>query len=301
MSEKIILGTRGSDLALAQARLVAEALRAANAQVEVELCVIQTRGDRELGLPLTDAVETMSKGLFTRELEEALWRGEIHAAVHSMKDLPTENAEGLVIAAVLPREDWRDVLITRDPAGLVALPVGARVATSSPRRAEQLMAQRCDLVPVPVRGNVPTRLKKLAERGEAEALILAAAGLKRLGFFEGNGRLRGWDLFAEVLGDFLPAPAQGIIALQTREDQRDRFAVISDPATARCAEAERGLLTALGGGCSLPLGAVATENGGEMTLRAVLFRDGNMRRTSASGPADDPLALAHTVAQQLRL
>jgi len=290
----IVLGTRGSDLALAQTRLVQSALAAAHPEWQIEQRIIQTKGDQRLDLSLPEA-GALDKGLFTKELEVALLRGEIHAAVHSLKDLPTEMPPGLQLAAVLPREDVREVLISKSPGGLAGLPQGARVGTSSPRREAQLRVVRPDLVPVPIRGNVPTRLRKLAEGSEFDAILLAAAGLKRLGLLHNDDYL-----YFEILGEFLPAPGQGAVAIETTPEHAEKFAAIHHAETWACVSAERELLRQLGGGCHLALGALAQAEGTELTLRAIWFEGTVSRTAQASGHLTEPERVAQLVVAQLK-
>lgn len=290
----IVIGTRGSDLALAQTQLVQSALRTAHPGWQIQQQIIQTKGDQRLDLSLPEA-GALDKGLFTKELEVALLQGEIHAAVHSLKDLPTELPAGLQLAAVLPREDVREVLVSKTRGGLAALPQGARVGTSSPRREAQLRAVRPDLISRPIRGNVPTRLRKLAEGTDFDAILLAAAGLKRLGLLQ-----NGSGLYFEILGEFLPAPGQGAVAIETTPEHAGKFAAIHHAETWACVSAERELLRQLGGGCHLALGALAEVEGTELTLRAVWFA-GSVRRTAqASGLLTEPERVAQLVVAQLK-
>ena len=241
----IRLGTRGSALALAQARSVAAAMIG----VEVEVVPMRTEGDR-----LADARLAVvgGKGLFVRDIEEALLRGDIDLAAHSLKDLPAEPPAGLVLAAFPPREDARDVLVARRPFTLATLPEGARVGTSSPRRRALLLAERPDLRVGPIRGNVDTRLRKLSA-GEADVIVLAAAGLARLGRLdEAGGRLDG-ELF-------VPAAGQGVIAIQARVPSPAADAAVASvnhAATMACLQAERAAVRALGASCHAPVGVSA--------------------------------------------
>ncbi len=269
MITTLTLGTRGSALALTQSRLVADALRAAHPHLEIQEEIIRTIGDNRLDAPL-HALAPLDKGLFTKELENALLANTIDFAVHSLKDLPTENPPGLTLAAILERADPSDLLISKTPGGLVALPANATVATSSPRRHHQLLHLRPDLTVVDIRGNVPTRLQKLADSPTLAATVLAKAGLDRLGHHvipEG--------LHATVIKEMLPAPGQGAIAVQTRADHESTialFAPLHHEPTARCVEAERDILRQLGGGCHLPLGVRAWINeSGELETQATLF------------------------------
>src|SRR3954463_15052208 len=245
------IGTRASELALRQARLVGTALLARG--IESELVTFKTTGDKKLDQPLS---EIGGKGLFTRELEVALAKNKIDCAVHSLKDLPTESPDGLEIVAQLEREDPRDVLVVNRQTGaegLDDLPRGSRVGTSSLRRRAQLMARRPDLEVVELRGNVPTRLSKV-ERGTVHAAILAAAGLIRL---EVQRRI---TMFLEP-PEWLPAPGQGAIAIQARSDDprmTSLLAPLDHEPTSIATRAERAFLAALEGGCQVPIGALVT-------------------------------------------
>lgn len=274
---KLILGTRGSQLATTQSGHVADMLRAHGH--DVELRIIVTRGDQNQSTPVA---QIGGKGLFTAELEEALAAGRIHLAVHSLKDLPTEDAPGLVVAAIPPREDHRDAVVG---APLADLPAGARVGTASLRRRALLGARRPDLECVALRGNVDTRIRKVRD-GELDSVILAAAGLHRLG--------RKADI-AEYL-DFLPAPAQGALAVQAHSENEEVLAAlrtIHDEETALHTRAERELLSVLEGGCSVPVGALATPG---LHLRAVVAAPDGKRVIEAEGRGDDPVALGREVA-----
>lgn len=257
------IGTRASELAVRQARLVEKALIARG--ITCEIVTFKTTGDKKLDQPLS---EIGAKGLFTHELEVALSKKKIDCAVHSLKDLPTDSPDGLEVIAQLKREDPRDVLIVNRQTGaenLDDLPAGSRVGTSSLRRRAQLIARRPDLEVVELRGNVPTRLGKV-ETGQVHAAILAAAGLIRL---EVQRRI---TMFFE-LPDWLPAPGQGAIAIQARSDDarmRDLLAPLDDPRTSLATRAERAFLAALDGGCQVPIGAVVSAIGGTPTLYGML-------------------------------
>lgn len=257
------IGTRASELALRQARLVEGALLARG--ITSELVTFKTTGDKKLDQPLT---EIGAKGLFTHEIEVALSKGKIDCAVHSLKDLPTESPDGLEIVAQLEREDPRDVLVVNRLAGaenLEDLPAGSRVGTSSLRRRAQLMARRPDLEVVELRGNVPTRLRKV-ETGRVHAAILAAAGLIRL---DVQQRI---TMFFEP-PEWLPAPGQGAIAVQVRSDDdrmRDLLSPLDHESTTIATRAERAFLAALEGGCQVPIGALVSEAGGRPTLYGML-------------------------------
>jgi hydroxymethylbilane synthase len=286
MMQTLRLGTRGSPLALAQARMVATALRDAHGwgPERIEIVPITTTGDRVRDRPLA---EIGGKGLWTRELDRALREGLTDISVHSMKDVETLRPAELAIAAMLPRADVRDRLIGGE--SLAALPEGARLGTSSPRRAAQLRARRPDFRIVPLRGNVDTRLRKI-ETGEADATLLASAGLDRLGK-HGVG---------VVLDDFLPAPAQGAVGIEIRSDDRRTrswIAAIDDAATHDCVAAERRLLEGLGGTCRSAIAALATLEGGMIRLRAELLNsDGSAVEEAetrfAREDGEAPLALA---------
>ena len=290
----IRIGTRGSRLALAQTAIVAEALSAVIGPMEV--VPISTRGDAiSARRPRAGWVET--DGQFTHELEQALFDNKVDLVVHSYKDLPTGPVHGLVIGAVLPRADARDCLVTRDGSGLDGLSFGAWIGTSSPRRAAQLAAVRSDLIAMPIRGNVEIRLRRL-EAGEFDAIILAAAGLDRLGIpVPGTARLP-FDLM-------LPAPAQGALAVQLRSDAtqlRTAVARADDGATRVAVDAERALLRRIGGGCLAPLGALAEVAEDRLRLRAAFEdADGVYHRAEASGRAEDADAVIDEVATAVRV
>ncbi len=266
MTPLLRIGTRGSELARWQATHVADALRHLGG-VATELVVVRTRGDTDRSRPL---VELGGSGVFTRELQHALSRGEVDLVVHSLKDLPVEEPPGLVLAAVLARDEPREVLVAArhaaGPGGLGLKP-GAVVGTSSPRRAAQALAMQPDITVVPLRGNVPTRLRRLDE-GVVDAVILAYAGIRRLGC-DLAGRLV--TVFA--VDTFVPAPGQGALAVETREDGGVGQRLVSrlnDPAVAAATRCERELLRRLGGGCHLPLGAYASYQAGALQLVAAL-------------------------------
>jgi hydroxymethylbilane synthase len=286
MQPVLRLGTRGSPLALVQARLVATALRDAHGWGPelIEIEPIATSGDQLRDRPIS---EMGGKALWTKELDLALIEGRIDFAVHSMKDVETIRPPELAIAAMLERADVCDRLV--GAPSLAALPEGARVGTSSPRRAAQLLARRPDLVIAPFRGNVETRLRKI-QMGEVDATLLAAAGLDRLGRSD----------CGILLDDFLPAPAQGAIGIEVRSsDRRVRalIAAIDHRPTHACVAAERRLLEGLGGSCRSPVAALATIDGDEIHLRAeILTEDGTeverCDRRFRSGDDQVPLALA---------
>ncbi len=289
----IRLGTRASALALAQSGHVADALREQG--LEVELVHITTEGDTS-----TAAIQQLGgTGVFVSALRDALLAGDIDIAVHSYKDLPTAPAEGLVIAAVPPRQDSRDVLVARDGLTLGELPTGARIGTGSPRRTAQINALGLGVEVVPVRGNVDTRIGKVAS-GELDAVVLARAGLARL------GRL---DEVTETLDPLqvLPAPAQGALAVECRTDSDlvTALKALDDPDTRVAVEAERALLAALEAGCSAPVGAMAEvaegDDGPEVFLRGLVCAlDGSDAvRLSATGPTHDAAGVGERLAAEL--
>ena len=281
------LGTRGSPLALTQAHMVRDALSAAHG-IDCEILVIKTTGDVVQDRPLA---EIGGKALWTKEIDRALLANEIDASVHSMKDVETFRPERIAIAAMLPRADVRDRLIGADT--VAALRQGAVVGTSSPRRAAQLRKLRPDLGIAMFRGNVDTRLAKLAA-GEVDATLLAAAGLERLGR----------DVGAAIpVTEMLPAPAQGAVGIEIRADDshaRHLVSAIDHPATHACVTAERALLAALKADCHSPVGALATIEGAILTLRAeLLSEDGGewVHAQEAGAPGDGELP--RTVARDL--
>lgn len=298
----LILGTRGSDLALAQSKLVRDSLETAHPGLTVEQKTITTTGDARTSMPLHEPTAE-GAGLFTKQLEEALLSGEIDFAVHSLKDLPVETPPGLVLAAILPRASIDDLLISRHAGGLAGLPPGSLIGTSSPRRALLLKHRRPDLTMVPIRGNVPTRLTKVACSGDYDATLLAAAGLRRLGHDLSGGTLSidGLDLSLEALDWMLPAPGQGAIAVETRMGDRsvELLRALHDPVTARCVEAERLVLKHLGGGCHLALGALARESARGLSLRAAFVPDEKAAPCFGEALAATPTDVARLVADQL--
>ncbi|MCZ6786418.1 MAG: hydroxymethylbilane synthase [Planctomycetota bacterium] len=284
---KIVLGTRGSSLARTQTGTIADLLRANGHDVELQ--IIETRGDLELAVTVP---ELGGKGLFTAELEEAILSGRVDAAVHSLKDLPTQDADGLVLAAIPRREDPRDALVARKGEKLADLPQGARVGTASLRRKALLLHARPDLDVVPMRGNVDTRLAKV-DGGEVEAIVVAAAGLKRL---------RRAGTISELL-DFLPAPAQGALAVQARADRDEVIEALGrlhDAGTATCVQAERSLLHELEGGCSVPVGALAKARGDQIELHALVASLDGSRVLKSDARGADPIELGRGVARRLR-
>ncbi len=286
---KAVIGTRGSALARAQAGEVAGRLR--DIGVLVDIRTIRTAGDRTRG-----ALARAGVGVFVREIEHALLRREVDVAVHSMKDLPTVMREGLVVAAVPPREDPRDALVSRTGKTLAELPLGSRVATSSPRRVAQLRAHRSDLVFIPVRGNLDTRLRKLS-RGDFDALVVAYAGLLRLGLTERAAEI----ISPEIC---LPAPGQGALALQVRDTDdalREMVSKLDHPESRLAAAAERAFLARLGVGCSLPAGALGAVESDLLLLRAAMADPEGRRiiRRKAEGPASAAEAVGRRVAEEV--
>ena len=300
----LILGTRGSDLALAQSTMVRAALQKAHPSLSIELKVITTTGDARAAMPLNEPTAE-GAGLFTKQFEESLLRGEIDLAVHSLKDLPVQTPAGLALAAILPRAPVDDLLVSRHPGGLAGLPPGSTVGSSSPRRALLLKARRPDLNLIPIRGNVPTRLAKVAAGSPFDATILAAAGLGRLGHVLSLGilEIEGLTLWLESLEWMLPAPGQGAIAVECRvgDAAEALLSVLNHGPTSRCVEAERLVLRHLGGGCHLALGALATETAEGIALNAVFIPhpDSDAAPLTASAIAPSPADVARMVADQL--
>ena len=307
MLTRFVLGTRGSALALAQAELTRAALLAALPGLEVDQKVFVTRGDVKLDLSLIRAAEAGGKGLFTKELEDALLGGTIDVAVHSLKDLPGHNPPGLAITAVLERAPTADVLIAKDARTFEALPHGAVIGTSSIRRARQLRWLRPDLVIEEWRGNVQTRLRKLGESDRVAGIILAQAGLERLGYDLAAGALdfAPWSFRAVPLGGhLLPAIGQGAIALQSRADRAEVTALLQKldhPATHTAIRAERELQRLLAGDCGLPVGVRTTLTGDRLHLRAILFGPETEppKTAEAEGPATAPEAIAAEIFARL--
>jgi len=288
---EIVVGTRGSKLALAQANSVAAMLRELPEVASVEVKTIRTAGDAGRRANSGSAV-----GIFVKEIEQALLHGEVNLAVHSLKDLPTGDRPGLVLAAVPERADPHDALVTRTGVGLSGLPMCSKVATSSPRREAQLRTWRADLVFVPVRGNVDTRLRKLTG-GEFDALVVAYAGLARLGLADRVSELIPFEVC-------LPAPGQGALALQVRADDRVMLALVSQldhEPTRLAVTAERSLLARLGAGCTVPAGALGTIEDGRLILRGVLAdpAHGSMIQGQVEGTFLEPELLGIRLAEGL--
>ena len=288
----LVIGSRGSPLALAQVALIKSLLPG----VPVATVIIKTSGDKFLDVSLAAAG---GKGLFTKEIEDQLLAGTIHLAVHSLKDLPTDLPAGLMLAAVPAREDARDVFVSRRYGSLDELPPGARVATSSIRRKAQLLARRPDLQISEIRGNVATRLQKLTD---FDGTLLAAAGLKRLGLWQNVPGYR-WQLLD--IETMIPAVGQGIIGCEIRADDtatRQILAGLNDGDAFACATAERTFLKTLGGGCQFPYAGHATAAGDRLKLVAGVFSpDGRQaNRIEVTGSKAEAAALGEQAARTLR-
>jgi hydroxymethylbilane synthase len=336
----IVICTRGSALALAQANLVAAMCRVAFPRLRFELKIIKTTGDKLQTASLSKKsgkAEALPKGLFTKELEVALVKGQADLAVHSLKDLPTDLPAGLILAATPKREDVRDVLIYRSAdflthhASVVTadwspgqselrgfvphlklkdFPKGATIATSSTRRKQSLLAVRPDLNIVEIRGNVPTRLQKIAERGELDATALALAGLKRLNFsINPDGTISGDavpdGLLATILTleEMLPCVGQGAIGIEIRADD-ERIGKIAERLnhfnTFHAVTAERAFLRGMGGGCQSPVGAHAEISGDKILLKAISFRDATVKRGEGKRLIAEAVELGEQIAEEMR-
>jgi hydroxymethylbilane synthase len=287
------IATRKSALALWQAEHVAELLRAAHPGLRVELVPLSTRGDEILDKPLATIG---GKGLFLKELEVAMLEGRADLAVHSLKDVPAELEPGFTLPAILPRADAADAFVSNDYADLAALPLGARVGTSSLRRQAQLRAVRPDLELLDLRGNVGTRLQKL-DAGHYEAILLACAGLERLGL---HGRIRS----QLTPPSWLPAPGQAAIAIEARADQStvlEVLAVLDDAETRLAVTAERAMNQALGGSCTVPVGAWCTVTEHGLHLRGMVgdVSSGRLLTAEASAHGNDAVKLGNDGAQAL--
>ena len=331
VSQTIYIATRGSALALAQANMILAQCRAAFPGQPFDLKIIKTTGDKLQTASLASA--ELPKGLFTKEIEEALLNNEADLAVHSLKDLPTELPPGLKLGAVTRRADVRDVLVYRDLEYMVnhvdntkptqqskrgyrpfltlrALPHGATVATSSTRRAAQALEQRPDLNIVPIRGNVGTRLKKIAEQTELDATLLAAAGLERLGFritpagrLEGEGIPEGLGATALGVTEMLPCVGQAAIGIEIRENDprlETICAKLNNAETLTCVTAERAFLSAMGGGCHLAVAAYAQLAELDLVMRGVSFLDSQPRRGEVKGTSGSPEKLGNQLAASLK-
>jgi hydroxymethylbilane synthase len=295
MKRTFTIGTRGSDLAMWQSNYVKSRLEASFPTAVFEIKIITTTGDRMLDLPLSKIGD---KGLFTRQIESQLLSGEIDFAVHSLKDLQTAQPDGLTIAAVCERERPNDAFVSTKFASIDDLPQGARVATGSLRRRSQLLNRRPDLQIEEIRGNVPTRIRKF-EESDLDAMILAFAGLERLGLSEHIRQTIPFDVM-------LPAVGQGAVAIEARADDADTLAIaanIDHRSTRLCVEAERAFLRRLEGGCQVPIGALAHHDNDseEIKLDGMVGNlDGSqVYRRSISGPADGAASLGVRLAERL--
>lgn len=312
----INLGTRGSDLALVQATATEKALADAFPGLKVHREIIRTTGDRRTDVSLAEVAKsegTFDKGVFIKELEEALDRGDIDIAVHSLKDMPTVVEPRFAVAAVLERAPIRDALISRKPGGLAALPPGARVGTSSVRRAKQIQWLRPDLTVIDLRGNVPTRLRKVSSEPLYDAILLAEAGLIRLGFLPKHPVFPNGETIIGIPGlhavrlpedEFYPAAGQGAIGLEIRQgDTPSRIFCegIGHPETWLRITAEREFLRLLNGGCHTPVGVFSKIEGDQLILKARVFPEegGTPVSGEATGSTDAPLALAQELFQSL--
>jgi hydroxymethylbilane synthase len=287
------IGTRGSKLALAQSRWVRDNIEAKHPNLQVELIRIKTTGDKILDSPLA---KIGGKGLFVKEIEEALLNGRVDLAVHSMKDVPAELPEGLILATFPEGEDPRDAFVSVKYGNLEQLPQGARVGTGSLRRAAQLLHIRPDLELVPLRGNVDTRLRKL-EAGEFQAIILAAAGMKRLGFEDRITQLLSTE-------QILPAIGQGALGLEVRHDDEQTIGLISfmnDEKTEVRVQAERAFLKELEGGCQVPMAAFCRINNGQLHLQGMVAElDGSrILRDEIIGERDEADEMGIRLARRL--
>jgi hydroxymethylbilane synthase len=340
MAEKpIIICTRGSALALAQSNMIAALCRAAFPELHFELKIIKTTGDKLQKASMAKVEGGLPKGLFTKELEVALLKGQADLAVHSLKDLPVDLPDGLVLAATPKREDVRDVLIYRDAQYLASqlstpapqqnwspgqsalrgfkphiklkdFPQGATIATSSTRRKQSLLAMRPDLKIVEIRGNVATRMQKVAERGELDATVLALAGMTRLNFkINANGTISGDavpdGLLATVLelDEMLPCVGQAAIGIEIRADD-ERIAKVVEQLnhadTFHAVTAERAFLRGMGGGCQSPVGAYAEIAGDKVTMKAISFREETAKRAAGIRPIAEAGALGEQIAAELK-
>src|SRR6266481_1322914 len=295
-SRKIVLGTRGSELARAQTRLVEEAIRGAHPDVTIETKIVATKGDK---VRVVDP-RAGRKGLFTAEIERALLARDVDIAVHSAKDLPSETGLRTEIVAALPRAPMDDILVSKYPGGLSSLPRGGAVATGSVRRKHQLLWKRADLDIIDLRGNVPTRLRKLAENNW-DAIVLARAGLGRLGLSRSRTEIsfEGRQFSLEVLPceNFLPAGGQGIIALQVRandQSTKELIDVVNDRETLLCLQAEREFLRGLQGDCNCPVGVLAKIDNRKIKMRAQVFMGESAapRKAEVEGACDEGGKLA---------
>jgi hydroxymethylbilane synthase len=289
---KLIFATRPSALARWQTQWVINALKNIHPNLECEEKIITTQGDKILDKPLP---EIGGKGLFTQELESELLNGDVHCAVHSLKDLPVENPAGLTVGCIPARAEVRDALISRNGYTLATLPHGASVGTSSLRRATQILSPRPDLRAQSLRGNVDTRLRKALD-GQYDAIILAGAGLTRLGL---DSHVTEW-LPLDIM---LPAPGQGALAVQCRSDDKETltlFAKLEDESTRKCVTAERAFLQGLGGGCSVPVAAHAfiREQLSVISLTGLIISEDGKKIVKVAGQGINALQLGNELAQK---
>jgi hydroxymethylbilane synthase len=286
----LVFATRPSDLARWQTGYVIQLLQAAWPGLSCQQEVITTSGDRILDKPLP---EIGGKGLFTQELEAELLSGRVDAAVHSLKDLPVADSPGLIVGSIPARADARDVLISAQGYTLKTLPQGAHLGTSSLRRSAQLLALRPDLQIASLRGNVNTRVRK-ALQGQYDAIVLASAGVTRLGLDQYISEWLSFDIM-------LPAPGQGALAVQCRAEDAEVLKIlagIEDPATRTAVQAERAFLEGLGGGCSLPVAAYARSEAGRLHLDGLVASLDGKRLIRLAGQGDDPISLGKSLARQ---
>ena len=301
----IILGSRGSRLALAQAELTKQAVERLPERPAAIIRIITTTGDRRLDINLSETGPKIDKGLFTKELEEALLSGEIDVAVHSLKDLPTELRPELELAATLPRHDPVDVLISKTANSLQEIPLSGVIATSSPRRTRQIAVHRPDLRAANVRGNVSTRIAKLLAEDSWDSLVLAKAGLERLGYRLTGGRIdfEGQRLFVSDLVELLPAAGQGAIGLEVRANDLEMKKIVTSVSHAPtwfCTAVEREFLRLLGGGCQLPLGIRARIQGDDLCCEAIFFDESEKPRSGiVSGTFHTPQEAASALLDRI--
>ncbi|MCL5037695.1 MAG: hydroxymethylbilane synthase [Chloroflexi bacterium] len=292
---RITVGTRGSRLAVAQAEEVIRLFSGRFPQYEITVRIIKTKGDIFTASPLSGIG---GKGLFTREIEDALLDGSIDIAVHSLKDLPTELPEGLCLGCVPEKKPPNDCLVSYRYNAIPELPENARIGTGSPRRRAQLLHIRPDLIFEDIRGNITTRIEKM-EKQNFDGLILARAGIERLGGFRDDLKIT--DI---LLSDCLPAPGQGALGIEARADDGwllEKLSAIEDGASRKEADAERAFLDAMGGGCHIPLGAYGKIDNGMLVLKGMVStQDASiLLKDSVSGPAEDPEAVGRELAKKL--
>jgi hydroxymethylbilane synthase len=289
--DRVIVASRGSKLALAQTRQATNLLSLSYPDIKFEIKVFQTSGDSSA--EHNSAIVSEFPGVFVKEIEAALLRGEADLAVHSLKDMPLESDPSLEIAAVLPREDPRDALYTRDGARLKDMPAQSLIGTSSPRRLEQIKALRNDIQVKPIRGNVDTRIRKV-EEGIYDGIVVALAGLKRLGLYD-------WHVCPFSVEEIVPAPGQGIIAIQgcSGSYPTKLAAKLNNRATWTCARAERAFLKAMGGGCASIIGAYAELSGSTIMLSVVAKVGSELVRLRCDGTARLPEVVAGRAAEKM--